>query len=325
MKFLRTRLTFVFFFALIPIGNAQNLVPNPSFEQYITCPQLSGWVDSLVAWSSYRGSPEAFNSCATNQSSGVGMSVPQNSWGYQYAASGQGYCGMYVMQLPYVDAHEFIGCQLLSPLAIGTKYFVSMKIHLADDTSKVDIASNAIGIRFYDTDYSVWNAPIDNFYHIKSDSIHSDSLDWFRIIGSFIPDTAFQYMAIGNFLYDSNTDTTYIGSGLGISYYLVDDVAVSTDSIIAATVSAENSDIPSQFQIFPNPAMTEFSIEGTSGLSSHAFINIYNSSGVLAFNTSIDQSTDLIKIDRNDLPSGLYFVRIVDGNRIVFNEKIILE
>jgi gliding motility-associated-like protein len=49
------------------------------------------------------------------------------------------------------------------------------------------------------------------------------------VSGFFIADSAYQYIAIGNFFDDSNTDTSSVGSSsnVQIGYYFIDDVWVS--------------------------------------------------------------------------------------------------
>src|SRR5271157_5345469 len=77
--------------------HAQNLVPNPSFEQYDTCPNSSGQINYAKYWfQGGPGNPDYFNICSsTLPYPGNQFSVPQNAWGYQFAYEGNAYCGEY--------------------------------------------------------------------------------------------------------------------------------------------------------------------------------------------------------------------------------------
>ena len=85
MKFL---FTILFFCTLLTI-NAQNLVPNPSFEIYDTCPNNYGGNNLSNGWYPFSSSPDYFNACSINSSVGV----PVNGFGNQNASTGNAYCG----------------------------------------------------------------------------------------------------------------------------------------------------------------------------------------------------------------------------------------
>ncbi len=71
------------FIGLSLTGGAQNLVPNPSFEVFTSCPYQAGDIDKANGWTSLCGSPDYFNTC--NQ---YDWAVPNNIFGYQLPASG---------------------------------------------------------------------------------------------------------------------------------------------------------------------------------------------------------------------------------------------
>src|SRR6188768_1056384 len=91
--------------------SGQNLVPNPSFEIYDTCPSTLSAINLATSWSSFTQSPDYFNGCSPN------INVPNNPLGYQPASEGQAYAGA-LMCGPIValNAREFFGAQLIEPL-----------------------------------------------------------------------------------------------------------------------------------------------------------------------------------------------------------------
>src|SRR5690606_31382855 len=84
----------------------QNLVPNPSFEQYNACPN---GISSLMYDPGYtsfptakywgnalqQGSADYFNACAPKNTY---VSVPWNGFGYQTPRSGNAYAGIIAWQ-----------------------------------------------------------------------------------------------------------------------------------------------------------------------------------------------------------------------------------
>ena len=54
------------------VAQAQNLVPNPSFEEYTECPWNFGQWANVVDWTSpYTTSADYFNICAGNGAAGA--------------------------------------------------------------------------------------------------------------------------------------------------------------------------------------------------------------------------------------------------------------
>ncbi|MEJ7610757.1 MAG: hypothetical protein WKF88_06205 [Ferruginibacter sp.] len=80
---------FIFFLSAVSVNvYAQgNLEPNPSFEQYSSCPGAFGEVFKATGWHSFN-TADYFHICATSSD----IQVPRNVLGYQYPATGNGYC-----------------------------------------------------------------------------------------------------------------------------------------------------------------------------------------------------------------------------------------
>ncbi|MEO5673182.1 MAG: hypothetical protein ABIQ74_00910 [Chitinophagales bacterium] len=116
-------ISFIFFHMCL---QAQNLLPNASFEDHTSCPTMAGQVDSVTHWFQVTESPDYFNSCSPISS----LSVPNNLFGYQLPVYGDAYCGMWCYN-PSPNSREYIGTELDNPLVIGQQYFVSFNINLA--------------------------------------------------------------------------------------------------------------------------------------------------------------------------------------------------
>src|SRR5207244_643984 len=97
-----------------------NLIPNPSFENYSTCPGAPSFLELAMPWySGTPGSSDLYNSCGGFAST---VNVPANWMGSQTAFSGQGYGGGYVY-FPGGNGtnsyREYLETPLMAPLLAG--------------------------------------------------------------------------------------------------------------------------------------------------------------------------------------------------------------
>ncbi|MBI2967080.1 MAG: T9SS type A sorting domain-containing protein [Bacteroidetes bacterium] len=310
---------FLMMFSFSHISFAQNLVPNPSFEQYSICPTNQDQISYATGWSSYANSPDYFNSCSTNPL----FSVPYNV-SYQQASTGSAYAGLYTYE-EFGLTREFIGIQMTNSLVIGTKYFTSLKVNLVIYTD-INCATNKLGILFSTISYNSSNpAPINNFAHIYTDSIITDTANWVIIFGSFVADSAYQYLIIGNFFDDINT--TYIvldsNSNGNRAYYFIDDICLSADSLdcIQLTNIPENN-LQNLLTIYPNPFHDFANITiNDNFLLNNSALCIYDVLGheVRKLKLTYHQFT----IQRDGLQQGIYFLQIKTENKL-FTQKLII-
>jgi hypothetical protein len=311
---------FLFIFILAySIGYGQtNLVNNPSFETYDTCPDNLNQVNRAIGWNSVRPSPDYYNSCSNSSSD---VSIPDNFVGFQYPASGNAYSG-FEAKNGFLGAREYLGSQLISPLQIGTKYFISFKVNLSDFNYYCGI--NKLGILFSTNQYSNNNiAPICNCAQVYTNSIIVDSANWTMIKGSFVADSNYSFINIGNFFSDSLTDSIQLIGTLCFAYYYLDDVCVSTDSVYSYNYSwteiKENTNLPT-FSVFPNPAIDFVNFDLTS-LQGTYTITIYDGYGREVFVSQIfDNPIEHVPID--NINSNILLIILKYKNKL-FKYKII--
>ncbi len=289
---------------------AQNLVPNPSFEDTVACPFGAGQLNLASGWSSYRNSPDYFNSCSNSN-----MSVPMNIAGYQFAHSGNAYCGVATWWI-YPNIREYVGIQLLSPTIIGQKYYVSFFVSFSCGGT-VSIATNKMGCTLSTLPYSVGNPfPINNQSLFHSDSILTDTVNWIKLSTSFIADSAYQYLIIGNFYDDNNTDTLSVNNIGNVGYYYIDDVCLTTDSIYNDTWTGIEYHHESNISIIPNPANTFIKINGMEG---ELEINIYDLVGRIVRHTKINNNL----LNTESISNGIYLIKIDSKDKTIIKKILI--
>jgi hypothetical protein len=303
----------------------QNLVLNPSFEDTLDCPNFQNQIDYATGWSNYGESPDYFNSCSPNLSQ---FSVPNNWGGYQLPATGNAYAAFGTYASYIVNAREFIGAQLITPLITGTKYYVSFKVCLSISASiQTYIANNKTGVKITMNPYT-WTSPpaTNNFAHVYTDSIITDTTNWTTITGSFVADSNYQYIVLGNFFDDSKTDTiTFINSSFSFAYYYLDDICVSTDSLTCLQSTGTNESFSkTKFKIYPNPTNQFATLEFNNPTKQNCTLILYNLQGQVVQKIK-NITAEKVEIEKQNLSTGLYFFQLHTDRQIIANGKLTFE
>lgn len=71
--YIRVVMILVLILSVCWFTNAQNLVPNPSFEEFDDCPFLPGQIEEATGWFDIIGGCDYFHTCGSN-----GYGVPVN-------------------------------------------------------------------------------------------------------------------------------------------------------------------------------------------------------------------------------------------------------
>ena len=221
---------FYILFVLFCISNfllAQvNLVPNPSFEIFNSCPTGMGQIGKAVPWFSPiypSATSDYFNSCDISNYVGV----PNNQFGFQEARTGKAYPGIGVYTSNSYNAREYIESKLILPLIANKTYCMQFFVSKADN---VQFAVDGMGAYFSnDSVLSTFHnvLPFTPQINNPTGNIIADTVNWIKISGSFTASGGEKFITIGNFKTDVNTNWQYISGPLpGFAYYLIDDVSV---------------------------------------------------------------------------------------------------
>lgn len=217
---------------------AQNIVPNGSFEQYDTCPNntaqiyfASSWFQPNKSWGNIINSSttDYFNNCSQPNSVGV----PKNAFGFQQAKTGTAYAGIITCcgsDEDTVGYREYLEIKLIQPLEVNGKYCVEFYCSLADSASTM--ATNKIGI-YFSTDSILDSSGYQNLTvnpQIENVIFLDDTSKWYLTGGIYLASGNEQFITIGNFRNNNNTDTIRVKEypdWLKQSYYYIDDVSVT--------------------------------------------------------------------------------------------------
>lgn len=116
--------------------------PNPGFEEVKNCPYTLNYIEAWIHdWHHYKGSPDYYNSCASNANFGT----PKNIFGYQKPKSGEGYIAIIplspknlfkkngkIINWKDTDYREAVQCKLNSELIKGKQYSVGFYLSVSE-------------------------------------------------------------------------------------------------------------------------------------------------------------------------------------------------
>ena len=294
---------------------AQNLVPNPSFEEYLECPQgTAGLHEQVIDWYSWQLTPDFFHVC---NNEGLGSAgVPQNAWGYQWPITGDGYAGVITFEEFNPEGREYMAGQLTSALVQGTQYYMMFHASMYDGGSK-DLrwcATSNIGMRFFkDPDYTAFPPdanPLqpDNFAHLNYTEILDDYTNWTLIEGWFTADDDYNWVAIGNFFTDDQTDIVILNDeGACSGIYYIENVCVASSPEECEYLLSANANKPMfNASIYPNPA-TE-SVRFSLPESGFHDVEIHDMQGRLL--QSVQDISSGYEINVSTFQKGVYVVRV---------------
>jgi len=315
------------FCCAISTSFAQNLVPNPSFEDYSSdCPV--NFNDLPFYWEAWRSSPDCFNACVTPQNfvDSLGW-APWNGFGYQEPFSGDSYCGFFAFspspsEVTDNDYREYLGCELITPLESGEIYQLSFMVSLGFSGSYYELtyASNRIGAHFGFENYEWLDnpMPIPNFAQVYTNEIITDTINWIEISGEFLADQAYTHMALGVFFDFDSLEIIQVSSESSLgSYYFVDEVCLNKAGEVCNVVQSIQN-IENDFQFYPNPVKSEFKLK--SSLS--AEFRLLNSKGNECLSGSVSQN-ELLEVNVNHLAQGIYYL-VVQSESKIWREKLVI-
>jgi gliding motility-associated-like protein len=211
-----------------------NLVPNPSFEEYIECPHLVNELYKCLNWFNlFDGTPDYYNSCNNNPASAVAIPVHSNVH-YKQPRTGGACVGIYSIYLnSNIHIREYIGVKLNKRLKKGVVYYsefyVSPRNNIMEDNNFCVI--DKFGCSFSkDTMFEVLlpSKPMkkQNYFGYQGGLI-DELFTWTKISGCVLGDDE-EFLTIGNFNEKEDVSTKIECFDIFPSavYYYIDDVGV---------------------------------------------------------------------------------------------------
>ncbi len=225
------------------------------------------------------------------------------------------------------ETKEYFYQQLSTPLQTGHVYCLSFYVSRAD---RITHAIHSIGAYFSNTVQSAASLGYINKTPqvINQNGFITDTIGWQQIQGCFTANGGEQYLTIGNFNSNPNTDTLYVGSNnpaVGAdryAYYYIDDISLVENTNVGIVEQNEQSDF---VNVYPNPASEMLNIDYLlfdSAQSAKFDVVIINELGQSVYATTLNNKHSKTNIQQ--LQSGIYFYHIKQKGVTVKQSKLII-
>lgn len=310
---MRNLLVIIIFFSFFPLGKTQNnLIPNPSFEEFYNCPNLLVNFEGKNWYSPNGNTPDYLHICGSNLSG-----IPYSWVGYQFQNSGLACSGFCTFNIPGTNnSREYLAVKLIDSLISGEKYRVSFFINFCNTNI---IANDDIGIYF--SNDSIFHTDIGRMPFVPQFEMNYpngyfiDTLNWYKVQGEYTAQGGEKYIAIGNFRDTGSTtwDTVYSNNISYMAYYYFDDFYLG---LVEDTVISEIS-------FYPNPNNGHFTLNYNLGEGDNGFAEIYNSIGQKVYQRKLSHNNGTENFELN-LSAGCYLMQIVSGEAVLRNKKLII-
>ncbi len=293
------------------IGYCQNIVPNPSFENYTSCPTDIGQITRAAPWKSEHAtsaSTDYFNACNDTLAAtpAADMGVPENLVGKQ-ASSGKGYIGLMTFGWSVLPNYREYARVAIPALEIGAVYRVYLKVSLSD---RCEYGTNGMGVLFYKLRnfafVTLINAAPQIDYGFAGNI--TDTTNWVSLVDTFTADSSYTNMILGNFKNDATTLATPMKSGgwiPGNAYYYIDSVAV--EKVADPSVSVKET-LRQGLGLYPNPVHHTLHVSVSEGVNSVVITNAVGQVVMAPYSLPKRGKEALLEIAH--LPAGVYFIRV---------------
>ena len=312
--------------------HAQNLVPNPGFEEADTCLADHFGVLGPNYWFRTNGTPDYLQSCLPY---GDFQGLPMNFFTYQESLDGASCAGMITYwQSGPTEGREWIMAPLLEPLVVGQSYYCSFRANAAFGGNQTYpqfwLANDKVGMRFTTTTMPSWNAgdpypAPPNHAHILYPQILADTVGWTLVSGSFVADSAYQYVMIGQFFSNALTDTLHLAPEVDPpnwyprAYTLVDAVCVSASPEGCDLGQGVGDGLTTGPVLFPNPASDQLVVAQRAG----AEAQVLDAVGRLLWQGRI--SSDRWVLDVGSWARGAYVLRMARDEQLETHKFVLAE
>jgi hypothetical protein len=305
------------------VNGQENLVPNPSFEEYSQCPTQNGGYQFVDHWEAVYGGGGVnfFHECG-NYSYGI----PANFVGGGYARTGQAYMGFAAWGRHSGLHAQFPGVPLKEPLVEGRRYRAVFHVSLNDSFC---VAIRNMGAYFSATQPPANIDSLDSYepqVRWQSDSFLTDKQGWTEVSGIFIAQGGEQFLTIGNFDGHYGTDTLNVGNCgqpkpwnpdyWNSSGYYIDDVSVIDMDSLTGVDEMEGL----AMNVYPNPAKNFFTIETGQG---NGTLSLYDGAGRQVLSILLQSSKQNISVV--GIPAGVYVAVVEQKGKAAARRKLVIE
>ena len=312
-------------------AQAQNLVPNGSFEQHSSLPTAVAQWTRVVGWDNVSGdslchTPDYYH---TDANPGSGVRLPFTQYGTIQLPEGFGAMGLLTYMTSSPEYREYISTQLSQPLIPGGIYNLSFKVALGADPFHGGASNNigaALSVGPLEQRCVAGASNVIPFAPVHENTNVVLSYDWTEQTYTFTVWQPYDRITIGNFhddagttmqALDSNdyTPGTYYGHYGG--YYFIDDVRLEYEGMSGIDNPNQNG-----IALAQNPVDQMLQLDLSYTASRRVVMS--DKLGRLVYDVSTKPFENFLQIETQDLSSGLYDLQVLDESRAVTRFKVVV-
>ncbi len=211
----------------------QNMVRNPSFEQYKDLPEDLGAIKQA-----------SFHSAATaaegdyfhKRSKNLDVATPRSKMGRAMPRTGDAYAGFYAYTNRYVkrDFREYVQMQLKQPLLKGHEYCIRAHVYLTESSNRglMGLGFSAQKGAIQQTHQTYLQTPF--IWLLRQDKKPLIDRQWVEVSTIYKAQGGETHIIIGNFQSDKDTKITgavevdsFRNPNVDFAYYFLDDVCMT--------------------------------------------------------------------------------------------------
>lgn len=229
---------FLFALNICFVASAQEMIRNGGFEEYDSLPfgpsdfvSMFAWMDDDSGLSTSGASTDYYHTDA----GAPDVVPPDMAFVTADTHTGNAIAGFVTYAQAGPNYREYLGQRMESALTPGVEYTFSM--HLTNGVPTDfggNMGADKIGVAFAtsaQTQFLTDPLPLEPVWEM--DEVFFSGT-WEAFTFTFTPDQAFTHIYIGNFRVDAETTAEIIPGVLGfpLTYYLIDDVSLTSDVVI---------------------------------------------------------------------------------------------
>ncbi|WP_378177109.1 OmpA family protein [Aquimarina sp. SS2-1] len=213
----------IFVIGFINKSQAQNLIPNPSFENTnAAVKKLKHEMRNfgvLSDWKSLTNSPDAHHPAVSEVNFAHKAPGFLKQFGPQEPRTGEGKIGLYVTGN---NTKESVVAKLVSPLKAGKYYYFHMYVSLGEGLVS-NSCTSSIGSYFTARVPKITETSKYKL-HIESSEMICDTKEWTKVCGVYRAKGTEKYISLGYFSDSPNGKSLRSGQSFSDAYYYIDDV-----------------------------------------------------------------------------------------------------
>ena len=327
-------LVLVWWAATLPPACSQNLVPNAGFEETDSCflglghfPPGAGpnhWYSAYLTF-------DHLQSCLPH---GSVNGLPLNTFTYQQPFEGNSCVGLFTyVDLSGQEQREWVMVPLVEPMVVGQTYYCSFRVNAGFGGNAqyptIWLANNNVGMLFTTYDRR-WLAGYPypaalNTAHVLHPEVLTDTVGWTLVSGSFVADSTYQYLMIGNFFSNALTDTIHFApdgdpwAWYPRGYSLIDAVCVSPSPLGCVLGQGVGDLSGAGPALFPNPAKDQVVVAGRSG----ARLQVMDALGRAVWQGRVESERCVLQVGA--WARGAYVLRMEQAGRVEVHKFVLVE